>query len=198
MAKASSDTDCSASHCRQLGHKVAKYRANCFPLCHKQVNWLQSQVDFASPLNVGGELTQSALGAIPSLLCSGDNGAVDPLQNQAHAMGVLPLMHFPRVAILPKQPLLHLIRLLLLEKRKSCDQVLAKCTHKQASHHRRTTYNSHHNNGVESNNSVCSSPCTIRQYHMWVMLDVGGHTASPPCATVQSVTSCTANTAVPM
>ena len=50
--------------------------------------------------------TQWLLGAVAGLLSGGDDGAIDPLQDQAHAEGVFILLGLPWIAIFAQQPFL--------------------------------------------------------------------------------------------
>ena len=52
------------------------------------------------------ERTQGFLGGVAGLLGGGHDGAVDPLQHEAHVEGVLAVLGLARVAVLAQQPLL--------------------------------------------------------------------------------------------
>ena len=56
--------------------------------------------------HIDAGLTEGLLGAVAGLLGGGDDGAVDPLQHQAHMVRVLALLGLARVAVLSQQPLL--------------------------------------------------------------------------------------------
>ena len=51
--------------------------------------------------------TQRAFCAITSLLCCGDDGAIHPLQDQAHRMGILAILDLAGVSVLTEQAFLY-------------------------------------------------------------------------------------------
>ncbi len=54
----------------------------------------------------GWHLTKGLLSAVAGLLSGGNNGTIDPLQNEAHMVRVLTILGLARVAVFSEQPLL--------------------------------------------------------------------------------------------